>query len=105
MHTPQRRTFMLRLVATGSMLAVAAAHAQTPGNVEESDPQAKALGYAGDTTKVDQAKYPKHDATQVCSNCQLFQGKSKDTKGPCTLFAGKLVTPNGWCSAWTKKVG
>ena len=105
MHTPQRRTFMLQLVATGSMLAVAAANAQTPANVDANDPQAKALGYVEDTTKVDAAKYPKHDNAQACSNCQLFQGKTKDAKGPCTLFAGKLVAPNGWCSAWTKKVG
>jgi hypothetical protein len=105
MHTPQRRTFILTLAATGAVLATARAQAQTPASVDEADPQAKALGYAADTTKADGAKFPKHEASQTCQGCQLFQGKVKDAKGPCTLFAGKLVTPNGWCSAWIKKVG
>ena len=104
MHTPQRRTFMLKLVATGSMLAVARAQAQA-ANVEERDPQAKALGYAADTSKVDAAKFPKHEAAQTCGGCQLYQGKAADAKGPCTLFAGKVVASKGWCSAWTKKMG
>ena len=102
-HTPPRRTFMMSIVATGALLTVARAHAQTPASVDDADPQATALGYYLDTTKVDAAKYPKHEVAQNCAGCQLFQGKTKDAKGPCTLFAGKLVTPNGWCSAWLKK--
>ncbi|WP_420992189.1 high-potential iron-sulfur protein [Cupriavidus sp. 30B13] len=71
--------------------------------VDEKDPQAVGLGYKSDTTKVDKAKYPKHDATQHCGNCQLFQGKATDASGGCPLFAGKQVASKGWCSAWVKK--
>jgi hypothetical protein len=35
----------------------------------------------------------------------LYTGKPKDASGPCSLFAGKHVTANGWCSAWVKKAG
>ena len=66
-------------------------------------PQAVALGYKADTTKVDAKKFPKHAATQNCANCALFQGKAGDKAGGCPLFAGKTVTATGWCSAWAKK--
>ena len=69
----------------------------------DPDPQAIALGYKHDTTKVDPKKYPKHAVAQKCSNCPLFQGKAGDAWGPCPLFAGKQVTAAGWCSAWTGK--
>ena len=106
MNESNRRTFMLRVVATGTVLVAGQACAQTAGpKLDESDPQAAALGYKQDTTKVDANKYPKHVASQNCVNCQLFQGKAKDATGACTLFAGKQVAANGWCSAWVKKAG
>ena len=102
--TSNRRTFMFQAVATGLVLGASRAQAQGAGaNVAESDPQAVALGYKQDTTKVDAKKYPNHAASQECANCQLFQGKPKDPAGPCPLFAGKQVAATGWCSAWNKK--
>jgi High potential iron-sulfur protein len=71
--------------------------------LEESDPQAVALGYKHDTTKVDVKKFPRHEPTQKCSNYQLYQGKANEAMGPCTLFPGKQVASAGWCSAWVKK--
>ncbi len=103
MTNTRRRTFILRLAACSAAVPIAA-HAQA-AKVNESDPQAVALGYRNDTTKVDQKKYPKHDVSQKCSNCQLFQGKATDAWAPCTLFAGKQVAGAGWCSAWVKKAG
>lgn len=104
MTASNRRVFILSLVAGGSTLAAAsAAHAQAM--LSESDPQAVALGYKADTTKVDKAKYPKHENSQICGNCQLYQGKPADASGPCPLFPSKLVAKNGWCSAWVKKAG
>ena len=97
---------MLRIAATSSMLAVTQARAQAAGpKLEESDAQAVALGYKQDTTKVDGKKYPKHEASQTCATCQLFQGKPTDATGLCPLFAGKQVAAKGWCSAWIKKAG
>ena len=43
---------------------------------------------------------PAHD---VCSNCQLYQGKPSDPWAVCPLLGGKQVNANGWCSAWVKK--
>ena len=45
--------------------------------VEETDPQAKALGYVTDATKVDPAKFPKYEKGQHCANCALYQGKER----------------------------
>ncbi len=102
MISSNRRVFMMQVAAGGTVLAATAAQAQAP-MVDEKDPQATALGYAKDSTKVDAKKFPKHKNDQLCSNCQLFAGKPADAAGPCPLFAGKQVAGKGWCSAWVKK--
>lgn len=104
MRTLDRREFMIMLVASGSALATAGVQAQAAAPVlSESDPQAAALGYHADATKVDKAKYPQHVATQVCAGCNFFQGQPTDETAPCQLFGGKQVSGKGWCAAWAKK--
>ena len=104
MRQTTRRMFIMQAVTGSSVLAVSGVMAQAAApKLDEKDPQAVALGYALDTTKVDQKKFPKHAADQKCSSCQLFAGKAKDPIGPCPLFAGKQVAASGWCSAWVKK--
>ncbi|MET0543465.1 MAG: high-potential iron-sulfur protein [Variovorax sp.] len=103
MSNPSRRAFVMCVVASSSTFVALQASAQAAAPVTESDPQAAALGFKTDTTKVDQAKYPNHNATQMCNGCQLYQGKPADAAGPCALFAGKVVAGKGWCSAWVKK--
>ncbi len=106
MSISNRRAFMLQIVAASSALAATQVRSQAAGpKLEESDPQAVALGYKDDSTKVDGKKFAKHDASQTCANCQLFQGKATDAAGACPLFAGKQVAGKGWCSAWVKKGG
>jgi hypothetical protein len=95
-----RRTFFMTLAA-GCTLLSSAAHGQA--KVDEKDPQAVALGYLADATKVDAKKYPAHKPTQMCSNCALYQGKPADAAGACPLFAGKQVSSKGWCSAYAPK--
>jgi hypothetical protein len=98
-----RRTFLSTVAAVAAAgVGHRAALAQS-AQLSETDPQATALGYRHDTTKVDQAKYPKHAAAQKCAGCALFQAKAGDKWGACALFAGKQVNANGWCSAWAKK--
>ncbi|GAC1355874.1 MAG: high-potential iron-sulfur protein [Variovorax sp.] len=106
MNYTDRRMFLMQSGAACSALALlrTRALAQSP-KLEESDPQAVALGYKDDTAAVDGKKYPGHAATQHCANCQLFQGKATDASGGCSLFTGKQVAANGWCSAWVKKAG
>lgn len=104
MSQPNRRTFVLSLVAGGGTLAVAGrVAAQAAPVLSEADPQAAALGYKADNTKVDKTKYPQHQASQMCSGCNFYQGKPADAMAPCQLFAGKQVAAKGWCSAYSKK--
>ena len=99
MHTT-RRVFMMTVAAGGATLATGA---PAQAKLDEKDPQAVALGYFADATKVDTKKYPKYAAGQVCTNCALYQGKPTDPWGGCPLFAGKQVAGKGWCTAWAKK--
>lgn len=101
MSSTNRRVFILSLAAGTSALAASAAMAQA--KLDEKDPTAAALGYVADSAKADNKKYPKHDAAQKCSNCQLFQGKAGAAEGACPLFPGKVVSANGWCVSWVKK--
>jgi hypothetical protein len=97
-----RRQFMI-LSAAGACTLALNGKVQAQAMVSETDPQAAALGYKSDATKVDKAKYPKYAAGQECGNCALFQGKPGAAAGGCSLFAGKQVSAKGWCSAYAKK--
>ena len=96
-----RREFIVQFGLASAALMATQAHAQAM--LAESDPQATALGYKADATKVDKTKFPKYAAGQQCANCALYQGKAGDKVGPCPLFAGKQVAAAGWCSAYAKK--
>jgi hypothetical protein len=97
-----RRVFMIQN-AVASAAVLMAVDAQAQAMVSETDPQAAALGYVADTKKVNQAKFPKHAATQACSNCVLYQGAAGAAAGGCGIFPGKQVSSKGWCSAYNKK--
>ena len=97
-----RRLFVLHAVA-GCAALCAAATAKAQMMVAENDPQAAALGYKADATKVDKTKQTKYAAGQVCGTCALFQGAAGAAAGACPLFAGKQVSAKGWCTAWNKK--
>src|SRR3569833_789013 len=72
--------------------------------LDPKDPQAVSLAYTENTSSVDAKKYPKHDNSQVCSGCQLYQSaQAADNMAPCTIFGGKAVAAKGWCSAYVKK--
>ncbi len=93
-----RRVFLLKAIATSSALVITRARAaEETERVTEADPYAKSMGFRLDTNAVDQAKYPRHDATQHCAVCQLYSGKPGDPLGPCSFYGGRLVAPTGWC--------
>ncbi|WP_128113131.1 high-potential iron-sulfur protein [Polynucleobacter necessarius] len=101
-----RRQFMILSAAGACTLALngkVQAQAQAQAMVAETDPQAAALGYKADASKVDKAKFAKYAAGQQCDNCALYQGKTGSAAGGCSLFAGKQVAGKGWCSAYAKK--
>jgi len=99
-----RRRFLGGTLILTGLSATRVGAAELP-LLDESSPQAAALGYRHDTSQVDAKKYPSHTASQHCSTCQLYQGAAGSKSGPCPLFAGKSVQSNGWCSSWVKKVG
>lgn len=105
--TPSRRIFVIRSIAGASGLTALAwansARAQALATVADTDPQAIALGYKTAGSSTDTKKYPNYAANQSCASCTLFQGKGTDSTGNCPVFGNKLVSRNGWCSAWTKK--
>jgi hypothetical protein len=97
-----RRQFMI-LSAAGACTLALNSTVQAQAMVAETDPQAAALGYKADASKVDKAKFPKYAAGQKCDNCALYQGKPGSAAGGCSLFGAKQVAGPGWCSAYAKK--
>jgi len=93
-----------------NLMGVGIARAAAPANaVTADDPTAIALKYSEDATKADRAGAARPGMPpdqQHCAVCQFMladQG-SGDWKG-CTLFPGKLINVNGWCTSWTAKAG
>lgn len=68
--------------------------------VNEDDPMAKALNYVHDAKTVDAAK---RFSDRYCYNCALYAGNADDTWAKCSIFPGKVVAGQGWCSAWAPK--
>jgi hypothetical protein len=101
-----RRSFLKKLgigmaiLPTTSLISLSSiAYADDMPLVAEDDPIAVSLSYVGDAT----TSTARTDETAVCSTCQLYTGEEGSETGPCSIFPGKLVQGNGWCSAWTKK--
>lgn len=68
--------------------------------VDPKDPVAKAVKYIEDAKKAPESKGNK------CSTCGFYAKKeTRNGKeaGTCTIFAGKLVYADAWCSSWNKK--
>ena len=103
----QRRQFVKLAVGSAVVVPFFTSHQALAGGhmpkVEESDPQATALGYKHDTTTVDASAYANHDPSQICAGCNLYTGKEGDEWGGCSIFPGKEVAANGWCSAFVPK--
>ncbi len=98
-----RRTFLRSTIAAGAAIPLAGIPIVTlaqAAKVTEDDPAASALGYKHDASTVDAAKFPQHTEDQQCKNCRLYSASDEEGWGNCGIFPGKLVTSEGWCSAW-----
>jgi hypothetical protein len=103
-----RRDF---LVSVGSMVGAtvvagaltSVADAKALPYLTAQDPQAQALHYTDDVSKIDASKNPSHTAGAKCSNCKLYQGTGGEPSGPCQLYPGKAVSADGWCMGYQKK--
>jgi hypothetical protein len=94
-----RRVFMLHAVTAAAAVAVqgtALAEGDRPEPVKETDPYPKSMGFRLNTANVDQAKFPRHEITQKCSECQLFSRHGSEATGTCSFFK-RTVPQDGWC--------
>lgn len=85
-----------------------AAQSATLPRLDESDSMAQALGYKHDASRVDPEQFPSRagpdSANEFCKNCVHYQAPADVQWAPCTIFPGKLVNADGWCSAWATTV-
>jgi High potential iron-sulfur protein len=101
-----RRTLVKTLtlgVAAGA-LTVRQTRGAEPEKLDTKDPAAVAVGYVENAAQVDTKKYPAYVKGSTCDNCLQLQGKPGNSYRPCSLFPGKLVAVNGWCSGWTAEM-
>ncbi len=98
-----RRIFTIQsILGTAGLVAVDLARSEASLLLETS-PQASALGYRADASKVESASFPNYAAGQKCASCQMFRAKQPTAApGSCAIFPGKLVSGEGWCSAYMK---
>ncbi|MDJ0656816.1 MAG: high-potential iron-sulfur protein [Xanthomonadales bacterium] len=108
---PNRRKFLKTVAGSATIVPVVlaggtgSAFGQDLPKLAADDPTAVALGYVEDTANADKAKFPNHSPDQKCENCQLILGADGADWRPCSIFPGKSVAKDGWCSAWVKKAG
>jgi len=103
----RRRFVSLAVVAAGAglggLLAARPAASQELPRLKESDPAAQGLRYVHDASRVDTRT--RGGADRKCSNCRFYGGGSESEWGPCSLFPGKAVSADGWCTAWAARTG
>jgi len=94
-----RRVFMWQTCIGGVAMIAGQAVAKAV-MLDESDPQALALGYHADGTKTDRVRFPNYARGDQCSGCTQFQTLVGESVGACKLFPDKRVAATGWCSAY-----
>jgi High potential iron-sulfur protein len=104
MSDPSRRRLVIALGAAAAALPLARSYGADAAKVDVHDPQAVALGYIENATRVDAKKYPQFVPGSNCENCLQLQGKPGNNFRPCALFSGKLVAVAGWCTGWAAEM-
>lgn len=89
------------LIPALGLVGTAEAADLTP--LDPNDPQAKALGFITDASKVNAAANATYKPGQKCGTCAQFQGKAGAASGGCNIFVGHSVPAGGWCKVWAQK--
>lgn len=88
-------------VPLASLLATRPSLAQD--KLSEDDATAQALGYVHDASTSDNAA---RQEGAICANCSLYaKDQEQDGWAPCSIFPGKLVNGEGWCTVWQQAQG
>jgi hypothetical protein len=103
--TDIRRRRLLKAGALGLLALGSRARAQeNKPRLDEKEPQALQLGYRHNAAEVDKKKFPGYKPGEVCGKCQFFQSKAASEEwAPCSMFPGRQVNVNGWCSSYMKR--
>jgi hypothetical protein len=108
-HKMTRRAMVKGSLIAGALVPalglIGNAEADALTALDPNDPQAKALGFVTDASKVSAAANATYKAGQKCSTCAQFQGKAGDATGACNIFVGHTVPAGGWCKVWAAKPG
>ena len=104
-NTASRRTFLKSVGGAAALSAVGVkavdAQATDLPKLSEDDPMAVALKYVHDASAVAESLRPQKD--RYCYNCALYAGSEEDEMAACSIFPGKSVAGQGWCSVWAPR--
>ena len=107
--TPSRRRFLHTAAVAAVGAPIAFRLLTQPANAASDkpplpldNPQAVALGYVEDASKVDAAARPQFKPGSNCNNCNFIQGEPGEWVG-CMLFPANSVAGAGWCVSWAAK--
>jgi len=90
-------------IPVAGLIGGGVAYSQDLPELAEDDPAAVGLKYVRDASEAERAdKAGTAGADQFCKNCQFIGADSGEWR-PCSLFPGKSVNENGWCTAWAPK--
>lgn len=97
------RRHFLKLGVAGLVAVPAASIVMRPASaasrLSENDPVAQAMSYKH--VAADAAGHAKFAEGRTCDNCLLYKADAGTPGwGTCSVFPGKLVAAEGWCSAW-----
>ena len=92
-----RRRFSIAILAA----AFAPVSAVSVERLSPDDPNAKAMGFTVDASKIDQSKFPAANG-HTCSGCRAFVDVGHGW-GACRLYGGRLVPSGGLCAGFKAK--
>jgi high potential iron-sulfur protein len=95
-----RRELLKRIALAASAVTVVSTSLRAADQplISVDAPEAKAVKYVEDCTRVTEAMGNR------CDTCSLYQGADGSKQGGCQLFKGKSVTAAGWCTAWAPQM-